>query len=278
MQNILSIIIFFFLIIFITSCNSKKEKISIIESDNLEMQMIDAYKEAYKELDRGDAIFAAKKFSEAELLYPQSEWAPRAVLLSAYSFYSQNYYDRALSELDRFFSKYPKHKDIDYAHFLYAMCYYENIIDEKKDLKPLLTSKTRFEYIIKNYPNTDFAQDAKFKINLINDILASKEIYLGKYYLKKKKWVAAINRFKNITEFYSTTIYVEEALHRLVETNYKIGLTQEAEKYANLLGYNYQSSEWYEQSYKIFNKDYKTTFEIKKEKKSVFSKFKKLFK
>ena len=186
MQNILSIIIFFFLIIFITSCNSKKEKISIIESDNLEMQMIDAYKEAYKELDRGDAIFAAKKFSEAELLYPQSEWAPRAVLLSAYSFYSQNYYDRALSELDRFFSKYPKHKDIDYAHFLYAMCYYENIIDEKKDLKPLLTSKTRFEYIIKNYPNTDFAQDAKFKINLINDILASKEIYLGKYYLKKR--------------------------------------------------------------------------------------------
>ena len=163
MQNILSIIIFFFLIIFITSCNSKKEKISIIESDNLEMQMIDAYKEAYKELDRGDAIFAAKKFSEAELLYPQSEWAPRAVLLSAYSFYSQNYYDRALSELDRFFSKYPKHKDIDYAHFLYAMCYYENIIDEKKDLKPLLTSKTRFEYIIKNYPNTDFAQDANLK-------------------------------------------------------------------------------------------------------------------
>ena len=278
MQNILSIIIFFFLIIFITSCNSKKEKISIIESDNLEMQMIDAYKEAYKELDRGDAIFAAKKFSEAELLYPQSEWAPRAVLLSAYSFYSQNYYDRALSELDRFFSKYPKHKDIDYAHFLYAMCYYENIIDEKKDLKPLLTSKTRFEYIIKNYPNTDFAQDAKFKINLINDILASKEIYLGKYYLKKKKWVAAINRFKNILEKYETTIYVEEALHRLVETYYIIGLIDEAEKYASVLGYNYQSSEWYEQSYKIFNRDYQTTYQIKKDKNSVFSKFKRLFK
>ena len=278
MQNVLSIIISFFLIIFITSCNSKKEKISIIESDNLEMQMIDAYKEAYKELDRGDAIFAAKKFNEAELLYPQSEWAPRAVLLSAYSFYSQNYYDRALSELDRFFSKYPKHKDIDYAHFLYAMCYYENIIDEKKDLKPLLTSKTRFEYIIKNYPNTDFAQDAKFKINLINDILASKEIYLGKYYLKKKKWVAAINRFKNILEKYETTIYVEEALHRLVETYYIIGLVDEAEKYASVLGYNYQSSEWYEQSYKIFNRDYQTSYQIKKDKNSVFSKFKRLFK
>ena len=182
MQNLLLIIISILLIIFITSCNSNNEKISILEDDNLEMQMIDAYKEAYKELEKGDAIYAAKKFNEAELLYPQSEWAPKAILLSAYSFYSQNYYDDALSELDRYFKKYPKHKNIDYAHFLYAMCYYENIIDEKKDLEPLMISKTRFEYIVNNYPNTDFAQDAKFKINLINDILASKEIYLGKYY------------------------------------------------------------------------------------------------
>ena len=240
--------------------------------------MIDAYKDAYRELEKGDVIYAAKKFNEAELLYPQSEWAAKSVLLAAYSFYSQNYYDEALSELDRFFKKYPKHPNTDYAHFLYAMCYYENIVDEKKDLEPLLISKKRFELIIQNYPDTDFAQDAKFKIDLINDILASKEIYLGKYYLKKKKWSAAINRFKNILEFYSTTIYIEEALHRLVETNYKIGLTQEAEKYANLLGYNYQSSEWYEQSYKIFNRDYQTSFEIKKDKKSVFGKFKKLFK
>jgi len=266
------------LIIVLTSCSSNKEQISILEDENLELQMIDAYKEAYKELEKGDAIYAAKKFNEAELLFPQSEWAPKSVLLSAYSFYSQNYYEDALSELDRFFKKYPKHPNTDYAHFLYAMCYYENIIDEKKDLEPLLISKKRFDFIVLNYPDTDFAQDAKFKINLINDVLASKEIYLGKYYLKKKKWVAAINRFKNILEFYSTTIYVEEALHRLVETNYKIGLIQEAEKYASLLGYNYKSSEWYEQSYKIFNKDYKTSFEIKKDKNSVFSKLKKLFK
>ncbi len=278
MYNYIFKIILFFLIIVLTSCSSKKEKISILEDENLELQMIDAYKEAYKELEKGDAIYAAKKFNEAELLFPQSEWAPKSVLLSAYSFYSQNYYEDALSELDRFFKKYPKHPNTDYAHFLYAMCYYENIIDEKKDLEPLLISKKRFDFIVLNYPDTDFAQDAKFKINLINDVLASKEIYLGKYYLKKKKWVAAINRFKNILEFYSTTIYVEEALHRLVETNYKIGLIQEAEKYASLLGYNYKSSEWYEQSYKIFNKDYKTSFEIKKDKNSVFSKFKKLFK
>ena len=278
MGNSVYTILIIFLVVSLTSCNSKQEKISILETGNLEIQMIDAYKEAYKELEKGDVIYAAKKFNEAELLYPQSEWAPKSVLLAAYSFYSQNYYDEALSELDRFFKKYPKHPNTDYAHFLYAMCYYENIVDEKKDLEPLLISKKRFELIIQNYPSTDFAQDAKFKIDLINDILASKEIYLGKYYLKKKKWSAAINRFKNILEFYSTTIYIEEALHRLVETNYKIGLTEEAEKYANLLGYNYQSSEWYEQSYKIFNRDYQTSFEIKKDKDSVFGKFKKLFK
>ena len=167
---------------------------------------------------------------------------------------------------------------MDYAYFLLAMCYYENIVDEKKDLEPVLLSKQKFEYILKNYPNTDFALDAKFKIDLIQDVLASKEMYIGKYYLKKQKWVAAINRFKTILNKYETTIYVEEALHRLVETNYKIGLVDEAMKYANLLGYNYQSSEWYEQSYKIFNKDYKISYEIKKDKQSVFKRFKKLFK
>ncbi len=271
-------ITFFLFLFFVISCSSKNEKVSILEEESLEMQMIDSYKEGYEELEKGDVIYAAKKFNEAEMLYPQSEWAPKSVLLSAYAYYSQNYYDEALAELDRFFKKYPKHKNIDYAHFLYAMCYYENIIDEKKDLEPLVISKSRFEFVLKNYPNTDFALDAQYKINLINDVLASKEMYLGKYYIKKKKWAAAINRFKNVLENYETTIYVEEALHRLVETNYKIGLVEESEKYANVLGYNYQSSQWYEQSYKIFNKEYVASFEIKKEKKSVFQKFKKLLK
>ena len=276
MQNKYIVILYFFLILLFTSCKSSNEKVSVIKYENLELQMIDAYKEGYEELEKGDVIYAAKKFNEAELLYPQSEWAPKAVLLAAYSFYSQNYYDEALSELDRFFKKYPKHKNLDYAHFLYAMCYYENIIDEKKDLEPLITSKTRFEFIVQNYPNTDFAQDAKFKINLINDVLASKEIYLGKYYLKKKKWAAAINRFKNILELYETTIYVEEALHRLVETHYKIGLVDEAEKYAKVLGYNYQSSQWYKNSYSVFNKTYKKIEFEKKKKNSMLTKIKSL--
>ena len=269
----------FFLIIFVifTSCSSDNKKISVIEESDLELQMIDAYKEGYEELEKGDVIYAAKKFNEAELLYPQSKWASKAVLLSAYAYYSQNYYDRSIEELERFIKKYPNHKNMDYAYFLLAMCYYENIIDEKKDLEPLLLSKQKFEFILKNYPDTDFAQDAKFKIGLIQDVMASKEMYIGKYYLKKGKWVAAINRFKTVLNKYETTIYVEEALHRLVETNYKIGLEEEAKKYANLLGYNYQSSQWYEQSYKIFNKDYKTSHEIKKDKQSVFKRFKKLF-
>ncbi len=270
----------FLIVIFaiLTSCSSETKKVSIIEEDDLELQMIDAYKEGYAELEKGDAIYAAKKFSEAELLYPQSEWASKSVLLAAYAFYSQNYYQRSIDELERFIRKYPNHKNMDYAYFLLAMCYYENIIDEKKDLEPLLLSKQKFEFILKNYPDTDFALDSKFKLDLIQDVLASKEMYIGKYYLKKKKWVAAINRFKIVLNKYETTIYVEEALHRLVETNYKIGLIDEAEKYANLLGYNYQSSQWYEQSYKIFNKDYKTSYQIKKDKQSVFKRFKNLFK
>ena len=268
------------LTIFLTSCSSDKKKVSVIQNVNLEDQMIESYKKGFEELERGDVIYAAKQFNEAELLYPQSEWAPKSILMAAYAFYSQDYYERAISELERFIKKYPNHKNMDYAHFLMAMCYYEKIIDEKKDLEPLIQSKTKFEYIVKNYPNTDFALDSKFKINLINDVLASKEMYIGIYYLKNEKWIAAINRFKNVVTNYETTIYVEEALHRLVETNYKIGLIDEAEKYAGILGYNYQSSEWYKKSYKIFNKKYVAVEQIKKdkEKEGIYKKFKKLFK
>tara|TARA_B100000900_G_scaffold204586_1_gene173451 strand:+ start:989 stop:1816 length:828 start_codon:yes stop_codon:yes gene_type:complete len=275
MNNLIKLLV---VSIFLYSCSSNEEKVSVIGDGELEVQMIEAYKEGMKELEKGDVIYAARKFNEAELLYPQSVWASKSILMSAYAYYSQNYYERSISELERFISKYPNHKNSDYAYFLLAMNYYENIVDEKKDLEPLLLSKQKFEYIVKNYPNTDFAQDATYKIGLIQDVLASKEIYIGKYYLKRKKWVAAINRFKTVISDYETTVYVEEALHRLVETYYKIGLVEEAEKYANVLGYNYQSSEWYEQSYKIFNKEYKTAENLKRDKKSAFQKFKNIFK
>ena len=270
---------FIIILFFLVSCSSKEEeKISVLSDKEMETQMIEAYEEGLRELEKGDVIYATRKFNEAELLYPQSEWASKSILMSAYAFYSQNYYERSIFELERFISKYPKHKNIDYAYFLLAMNHYENIIDEKKDLEPLLLSKEKFEYIVKNFPETDFAQDSIYKLALIQDVLASKEMHIGKYYLKRKKWIAAINRFKTVLSDYETTVYVEEALHRLVETYYRIGLVDEAEKYANVLGYNYQSSKWYEQSYKIFNKKYATLQDSKKDKKSILKRFKSIFK
>ena len=276
LRNIISI---FFILIFLLSCSKKPLEKSTIKETNLELQMIEAYEEGLKELNRGDALFAAKKFNEAEILYPQSEIAPQAALMAAYSYYSQNYYGDAEAELERFFKVYSNHKDVPYAKYLLALCYYEQIVDEKKDLESIESSKRIFINIIEEYPNTDFAIDSEFKLDLINDILAAKEMYVGRYYVDRKKWIAAINRFKIVIEKYEKTIFVEEALHRLVEINYKIGLKDESQKYASILGYNYLSSKWYKKSYKIFNKNYKekTPKKIKKEKKGVISKFKKLF-
>ena len=267
--------ILFIFIILTISC-SKSEKVSIVKEKNIETQMIEAFKEGYDELKNGDVLFAAKKFNEAELLYPQSRWAPRAALMAAYSYYSQDYYYDAEYELKRFLKVYPNEKDIPYAHYLLGMVYYEKIVDEKKDLKPLLMAEQKFKFIEKNYPNTDFALDSSYKLDLIQDYLASKEMYIGVHYMKKKKWIAAINRFKNVVNKYDKTSFIDEALHRLVELHYNLGLIEESQKYASLLGYNYQSSEWYSKSYKIFNENYKTKLEIKKEKEGIFKRFKKL--
>ena len=274
-------LLFIILIIFTNSCSKKEEKISIIKEKEINLQMIDAYKEGVEAFEQGDVLFAAKKFNEAEILFPQSKWAARSILMAAYSYYSQDYYYDTISELERFIQKYPKHERLNYAHFLLAICYYEQIVDEKKDIGPLLNAQKEFKFIIKNYPDSDFALDSKFKLDLINDVLASKEIFLGRYYMKKEKWIAAINRFKQVVQHYDTTIYIEEALHRLVELHYRIGLIDEAKKYAKLLGYNYQSSKWYEASYIIFNKDYDSPIrKINKNKKKgnfIIRKFKSLF-
>ena len=271
-----------FLILFLAflfSCKNNKEVSKpVIKNEDINALMIEAYKEGLAELENGYAILAAKKFNEAEILYPQSIWAPRSSLMAAYSFYSQDYYEDSINELIRFLNTYPNNIRTDYARYLLAMNYYEQIINEKKDLGPILEAKKNFIIVKENFANSDFALDAEYKLNLIEEMLASKEMYLASYYSDKEKWIPAINRYKEVLENYDTTIYVEEALHRLVETNYKIGLEDEAKKYANLLGYNYQSSQWYEQSYKLFNKDYKTSLEIKKDKQSVFKRFKKLFK
>ena len=269
------IIILSFLILNSCSNNSTKVSENLLENDDIESEMVKAYNEGIKALNLGDATYAAKKFNEVEILFPQSEWAPRASLMSAYSYWTTQYYSNSIDELQRFIKLYSSNENLDYAYYLMAMCYYDSIVDEKKDLLQLQKSKKYFELIINQFPDTDYALDAKYKIELIYDFMAAKELYIARHYIKKKKWIAAINRLKNIVNNYDTTIYIEEALHRLVEVHYIIGLEDEAKKYAKTLGYNYNSSEWYEQSYQVFNKKYETRKIIKEKKKKEKTKKKK---
>ena len=279
-MKLINFLFFLLLILNLVSCSKKDEKVSLIKEKNLEMKMIEAYNEGLKEFDKGDVFFAAKKFNEVELLYPQSIWAPRSTLMAAYVWYSQLYFNDAIFELERFLEKYKNHPNTDYAYYLLGICHYNQIIDEKKDLGEILKAKTYFTMLINEFPNTDYAEDAQFKLELIEEVLASKELYLANYYFDREKWIPAMNRYKKIVNQYDTTIYVEEALYRLVELNYKLGLVNEAKKYTALLGYNYQSSEWYEKSYKILNKNYENP-KIKqdlKNQKSLLKKFKDLLK
>ena len=267
----------FLLSLFLNACSKDNVKVSVINEKSLELQVLEAYKAGVESLEQGDVLFAAKKFNEAEILFPQSIWAPKSALMAAYAYYSQDYYEDAIAELKRFVRVYPKYKDLDYAYYLLGISYYEQIVDETKDLKSIVDAKDTFNILIQNFPNTEYSLDAEFKIDLINDILASKEMYVGRYYFERKKWIPAINRFKTVIDDYDTTIYTEEALHRLVETYYKIGLINEASKYAKLLGYNYQSSVWYEKSYKIFNNNFEKNKKIKvKKEKSIIKKIKSL--
>ena len=197
---------------------------------------------------------------------PQDKWASKASLMASFAEYSRNAYSNAIFDLERHMKHYPADKNIPYAHYLIAMCYYEQILDEKKDLKPLLKAKEKFEFVMQMYPNTDYATDARFKIDLIIDQLAAKEMSIARYYMKTKKWIPALNRLKIVVNQYDKTIFVEEALHRLVEVYYRLGLLEEAKQAAAILGYNYQSGEWYKKSYKVFNKKYEIK-KIKKDKK-----------
>tara|TARA_B100000787_G_scaffold48797_1_gene35090 strand:+ start:17361 stop:18206 length:846 start_codon:yes stop_codon:yes gene_type:complete len=272
---------FLAILVLCTSCASDMKTESVISEKNLDLQVLEAYEKGLESLEAGDVLFAAKKFNEAETLFPQSEWAPKSAMMAAYSYYVQDYYGDAIAELQRFITLYPRHKDLDYAYYLLAISYYEQIVDEKKDLQAITNAKKNFDIILKKFPNTEYALDSEFKINLINDVLASKEMYVGRYYFDKKKWIPAINRFRTVIDDYQTTMYTEEALHRLVEVHYILGLEDEAERYATLLGYNYQSSVWYEKSYNVFNKMYEKNkgSDIKNSKKKniIIKKIKSLF-
>jgi outer membrane protein assembly factor BamD len=276
--------IFLFILLFtlLVSCSKKEEfKESVIKEKSLDLQVLEAYQQGMKNLESGDVIYAAKKFNEAEILFPQSEWAPKSALMAAYSYYTQDYYGDTIAELERFLRVYPLSENLDYVYYLLGVSYYEQIVDEKKDLQSIVKAKKYFEILIKNYPNTSYSLDAKYKIELVNETLAAKEMYLGRYYFNKKKWIPAINRFRTIIDDYETTMYAEEAIHRLVEVHYLLGLKDEAKKYANLLGYNYQSSVWYEKTYSIFDKKYveknKKRKKQKTKKNKTLKKIKSLF-
>ena len=258
----LSIILLFLTLV---SC-SKKIEVEQIKEVSVDLQMIEAYEEGIKQLNLGQSLIAVKKFNEAELLFPQSKWAPRSALMSAYAYYDFSFYNDAIDEVNRFLKTYPNSKRKDYAHYLKAMSFYNQIVDEKKDLGPILEAKQSFQFIIAEYPESEYAMDASFKLELIEEILAAKEMHIGRFYLKKEKWIPAINRFKKVIKDYDRSIYAEEALHRLVEVHYRIGLLEESKKYAILLGYNYQSGEWYQNSYRVFNKNYEKISDKKKKK------------
>jgi len=251
--------------VFLLLACSKKDKKEIFSDITDEERVLIIYAEAIEALKNGDAFFAKNKFKEAESLLPQSDWAAKSSLMAGYADYSRNAYSKSIFNLERHILTYPADKNIPYAHYLIAICYYEQILDEKKDLKPLIQARKKFEFVISNYPETDYATDARFKMDLIIDQLAAKEMSIARYYMKTEKWIPALNRLKVVVEKYDKTVFVEEALHRLVEVYYKIGLVEEAKQAAAILGYNYQSSEWYERSYQVFNKEYKTK-KIKKKK------------
>ena len=249
-----NILILLLSVLLLISCSKNSQEIVLEPTDQEKAEII--YDEGVEALKKGDAFFAGKLFKKVETLMPQSKSAAKASLMLGYSDYSRNAYTTAIFDLERYIQNYPADENIPYAHYLIAMCFYEQILDEKKDLKPLLLAQNKFRFILKNYPETDYATDAKFKLDLIFDQLAAKEMSIARYYIKTEKWIPALNRLKNIVDEYDKTVFIEEALHRLVEVYYKLGLEDEAKKAATILGYNYQSGEWYEKTYKVFNKKY----------------------
>ncbi len=256
--------ILLFSIFIIFSC-SKKEPEALSTPSNQD-EAIKIYREGLKDLEDGQFFLARKKFDQSESLLPQTQWAAKSALMSSFCLYSMNFYDDAILNLKRFTKTYPADANIDYANYLIAISYYEQILDEDKDIEPLILSKNEIEKFLDKYPNTDYALDLKFKLDLIINQMAAKELSIARYYIKNEKWIPAINRLKVIVKKYDKTIFIEEALFRLVEIYYRIGLVDEAKAAASMLGYNYNSSEWYERSYKILNKNYQPVI-IKKENK-----------
>ena len=269
------LIILSFLILLLFSCTKTEVKDS--EPPSTKQEAMDIYKDALSSMEEGQYLVASEKFDQSESLLPQTEWAAKSALMSSYCLYTISFYDEAILNLKRFKKLYPADPNIDYASYLIAVIYYEQILDEKKDIEKLIFTKDAIEDFLKKYPNTDYAMDLKFKLDLVINQMAAKEISIARFYIQNEKWIPAINRLKIVVEKYDKTIFVEEALFRLVEIYYRIGLIDEAKAAASLLGYNYNSSEWYEKSYTVLNKNYKPTKIQDKEENKLVNRIKKIF-
>ena len=258
-------LIFTFLVL-LYSCSSQNK--DIVYEPSSKLNPYDLYKEGLEAFEINDYFFASKKFSEAELNFENIELAAKSAIMSSYSLYGISFYNEALENLERYLKTYPADKNVIYAHYLIAIIYFEQIEDEK-DLNPLIEANKKIDFFLKEFPNSDYAIDLKFKKDLIINQLAAKELFVAKYYISTQKWIPAISRLKIIVNDFDKTIFIEEALHRLVEIHYHLGLEKEAKKYAKILGYNYNSSEWFEQSYKLLNEDYIIKDTIQKKKRTM---------
>ena len=241
----------FFLILFtffLTNCSSKNENL-IKPKKTIPLELL--YKEAYKNFEQGKYQTAVELFQEVEKNYGYTEWASKALLLRSYIYYDSSRYIEALENLKNYKKLYYNNSELAYVEYLIGICLFEQININSRDQTSTKLAKQQFNKVITNYPNTIYAEDLKVKIDLVNDQLAGKEMYVARYYQKREKWLAALKRLTNILETYQSTIYVEEALHRMVEIHYKIGNVEAAKKYASILGYNFNDSDWFKKSYTI---------------------------
>lgn len=234
----------------LTACSSSDKDAPQVEED---VDLL--YNKAAAALDRKEYAQATQYFEEVERQHPYSKWATQAQLMAAYAYYEGQHYDEAIIALDRFIELHPGNQDIDYAHYLKALCYYEQISDVRRDQMFTSEALKALDTLIRRFPDSKYSRDATLKRDLTLDHLAGKEMEIGRYYLNRGYVNAAINRFKEVVEKYQTTTHTAEALHRLVESYITLGLTEEATQVAAVLGYNYPGSKWYERSFELLDEE-----------------------
>ncbi|MCD6035496.1 MAG: transporter [Rickettsiales bacterium] len=256
-QRVSALLILGTMFLLVTACSSKKDDVQPVDSDLTPLEQADSkandlYMEAMDLLQKRSYKKAIEKFEEIERLYPYAKWATKSQLMTAYAQYKDEEYDDAVSTLDRFIQLHPGSADTDYAYYLKAQCYYERIRDVGRDQDITAKARTALEELIARFPDSSYARDARMKLDLVRDHLAGKEMEVGRFYLKDGKTIAAINRFRAVVDQYQTTSHAAEALYRLVEAYLTMGVVDEAQKYAAVLGYNYPDSKWYRYAYDLF--------------------------